>query len=154
MAKYRPSLTDRQIRHIIALAKTESPLSTDSIELIAKLASFVAKIEVGAVYANPAVICLSNAEILESLGGGLIAPISLAPNHTNHNHTNTHPSNISYQIACYDSYQANPAECTMKEIEIALDYAYTNDLMSSEEIRVYESQAATGVSIRPADNNI
>ena len=127
--KYRPSIKLSLISHIIDLAKSESPLSTASIELIGLLAPFLAKAEAGALQANPTpVIRVPKVDILESLGGEAIPAIPARAGDLNGNE-------------CWILYKDEPTHCSLKVIDIALDYAYTNDLMTSEEVIAYESRA-------------
>ena len=135
-AKYRPSLTASQIVKIISLAKTESPLSIDSMSIIGTLAPFAAKIETGVARANPIAPVLTDNTV----------PIVLSDTGMDRL---TKDIIESYPQDSYNLYRADPEECTMSQIQAALEYAYLNDLMSQKELHTYEAQAATGADISP-----
>lgn len=133
--KYRPSLTDENILHILKLAKTESPISAQSLAVIKVLAPFLAKINAGAI--TPAYAASNNRQSLEEKLG--LAPISqepMAPILT----AESMPKE-QYWAKCYDKYKASPESCTLLEIEAAREHMYLNDLMSPEDMVAFERAA-------------
>lgn len=138
VAKYRPVLTASQILHILTLCKTESPISSESMSVIATLSSFQAKIENAGI--TPAYIQAApkpKANSLEALGFVGASSVetvdtTLAP---------TYEDKEAYWSHCYAKYSTNPASCTLQEIHAAKEHMYINDLMSEEEVRVFESDS-------------
>lgn len=129
--KYRPVLTALQITHILALAKTESPISDLSISLISTLSPFAAKIaNAGITPAYETIDPLTKPTVLASLGGEEpITPIN--PSITKETHWQN----------CYNKYKDSPTECSVEEIQGAREWRYLNDLMDSDEIAQFEDQA-------------
>ena len=125
--KYRPVLSSSAIAHIVALAKTESPISSASVEVIATLAPFLAKIENSGITAaytsNP------KKSLEESLG--LTSPLDV-PHSTN--------SKEERWEWAYAKYALNPTECSLSEIQAAREHMYLNDLMTEEEALDFEAE--------------
>ncbi len=124
-SKYRPVLTAQQILHIITLAKEESPLSSLSIEVIGKLAPFQAKIENAGIV--PAyTLAEPRASLLESIGGEIAS---------------TNKPKEVYWEECYDKFfKHGAAKCSLDEIAAAQEHRYINELMSPEELAVFEER--------------
>lgn len=137
-AKYRPVLTAEQIEHILALAKTESPISATSFSVIATLSPFYAKIQNNAVTAAYSTTEKSSKFSVDSLGGT----------------SSTHPDNTSYDSnvskeayweQCYTKYEiAGPASCTVEELQAVAEYRYLHDLMTPEEQTAFETGTPVG----------
>lgn len=126
-AKYRPVLTAPQILHILNLAKSEVPLSDISYSIISTLASFQAKIENNGI--NPAYTAKpQKVSTLESLGG-------VIPNSTD----GLEYTKEQYWASCYSKFCIDPISCSLEEISAATEHKYVNDLMTAEEIEVFES---------------
>lgn len=129
--KYRPVLTARMIEHIIALAKQENPISSESIEVLGILAPFQAKIQNAAL--TPAYTSAPpKPSIEESLGMNQPAtvPTSLY---------GVHSKKEVYWQACYSKYIINPLSCTVEEIQAAREHMYLHDKMSEEEKEKFEA---------------
>ena len=122
--KYRPVLSACMIDHIVSLAKTESPISSESITLLGILAPFQAKIQNEGI--TPAYVTVPTKSLEESLG--LEVPV-------------THPLGMAkeaYWESCYNSYKLNPASCSLQEIQAAREHMYLEGLMSEEEVVEFE----------------
>jgi hypothetical protein len=65
--KYRPVLTAEQIQHMLYLAKTEQPISSASLSIIATLVPWEAKIANGV--ANAAYTTATKTSLMDQLGG-------------------------------------------------------------------------------------
>lgn len=125
--KYRPVLSATAIAHIIALAKSEHPLSSRSIEVIATLSPFLAKIENAGV-APAYTQAPPKPSLEESLGMVETATVQLFGE-----------SKEKYWHSCYNKYKINPVSCSLVEIEAAREHMYLHDLMSPEEIEEFEA---------------
>lgn len=128
--KYRPVLSATAIAHIIALAKSEHPLSSRSIEVIATLSPFLAKIEnagVAPAYTEKPVLSLE-----EKLG----MPVPL---HSVSKEQLANQTKEVYWNVCYNKYKINPVSCSLVEIEAAREHMYLHDLMSPQEIEEFEA---------------
>lgn len=135
--KYRPSLTMTQIATILNLAKSQSPISPEALSIIATLAPFYTKVEVGSV--APAYIAKpahSPISLLASLGGD-------SSTCTNESITNLSSSNAHYWEQCYNKLleaNNNPdIVLTNEELNAADEYKYLNNLMTSEELINFEN---------------
>lgn len=121
--KYRPSLTADQIRHLINLARSESPLSNLSIEILGVLSPFLAKIENAGI--EPAYTTSSKPSIEEKLG--MIETSSIPKE--------------EYWAECYSKWEKyGPTACTVQELKAVQEYKYLHNLMSAEEIIEFEKQ--------------
>jgi hypothetical protein len=142
-SKYRPVLTAAMIDKILALAKSEVPITDISISIISTLVPFKAKIDNAAITAaytpKPAKV---REDLLSSLGGlapsldklddlGVMSPIAS---------TTSCASKEEYWAACYAKYTLTPTDCSLEEIEGSNEHKYLNGLMSIEEIEVFESR--------------
>lgn len=125
-AKYRPVLTATQIEHILALAKSESPISQDSMSLISTLSPFQAKIQNAGIAAAYTVSNKPKANSLEALGG-VSSTSSISSS-----------SKEEYWEMCYLKLQSNPTTCSLEEIKAANEHKYLNELMTPEEIKKFE----------------
>lgn len=124
--RYRPVLSPEAILHILHLAKSEQPISPDSMAVIATLAPFQAKIENSGI--TPAYTTKPKEDLLSSLGGAAItSPADGA-------------DKLEYYAACFAKYEVNPTGCSLQEIAGATEHRYLNDLMSPEEEAVFESK--------------
>jgi hypothetical protein len=129
--KYRPSLTAEQVNHILALAKTESPISELSFSLISTLAPFQAKIQNAGIQASHVMANKPSVTSMEGLGA---APTS-----------SVNPNDMTkeeYWEVCYAMYKTNPANCNLTEIEAAQEHRYLNDLMTPEEEADHENSTS------------
>lgn len=126
-AKYRPVLTATQITHILTLAKTEQPLTEQSLSIISTLSPFLAKIQNAGI--TPAYIPDSKPSVysLESLGG--------------ENHSLSPVPKEVYWEECYKKYNLTPELCSINEIEAANEHMYLNELMSPEEAKLFEEKS-------------
>lgn len=121
--KYRPSLPSALITHILALANAEHPMSMESCQVIAILAPFQAKIEVGAV--APASVAVPKQSIEESIG--LDAPKDTPKE--------------EYWEFCYIQWTKYPNSLTPQQLQGADEHRYLHNLMSAEEITQFELSA-------------
>ena len=145
-ASYRITITGALIAKIVSLAKTESPLTQESIDVLTKLAPFQAKIEAQSIV--PAYISEPKPSVLESLGGlgglggsgGLVGSggISTIP-------VESVPKEI-YWSQCHDKYLSSPEDCSLAELQGAREYRYLNDLMSPSEVADFESGGVTSAA--------
>lgn len=119
--KYRPVLPAHLIEHILALAKSENPISASSIEVVGILAPFQAKIQNDSL--TPAYTTEPKQSLEEKLGMS----------------TPHYDDKVDYWAACYNKYVATPAECSLAEIQAAQEHMYLNNLMSDEEVAVFEA---------------
>jgi hypothetical protein len=135
--KYRPSLTEAMILHCIDLAKNESPISPESIQLLGVLAPFHAKI------ANEAKLPAYSTqrkktvtEMLADLGG-----LESADNYAGSG-TNTDLSNPHYWAECYEKAEESGINAlTVREHRGYNEHRYLNELMTPEEVAIFESEA-------------
>jgi hypothetical protein len=140
-AKYRPVLTANMIEYILKLAKTESPISNDSIDIISVLAPFQAKIQNSGIIA--AYTEVERLSLEESLGFPVSRNLpSLGPTRED---AISCPENLKagmskeeYWAWCYARYKISPEVCSLDEIQSAQEHRYLNDLMSPEEIAAFE----------------
>ena len=135
--KYRPVLSATAIAHIVSLAKSESPISSASIEVIGILAPFLAKIE-NAGIAEAYEIKPPKMTIEESLG--LQAPITTLASKYSPSPDTAYLSKEELWKVCYDKYSLDPISCSVSEIQAAREHMYLNDLMSPEEIEDFERE--------------
>ena len=133
--KYRPSLTEEQLLHIVTLAKCENPLSLTSIQLVSQLAPYVAKIEAGSLvpsYVPSQHKPVSKTQsILESLGH------DCTPETEEEKFQASLVKEDLWELA-YEKYKENPSSCTSLELTYAQEHRYLNDLMSPEEVKEWE----------------
>lgn len=114
--KYRPVLTHSQIIHLISLCKSD--MSLESRKCISVLAPFEYKIQSESI--SPSHI-ETKQSLTDQLGmSGLVTAREI-------------PETL------YAQWKADKSLLSLKEIDIALEYAYTNDLMTPEEETSYES---------------
>lgn len=130
--KYRPLLTELQIKRLLDLAHssyihyntTDSNIALDK-SIVQVLAPFVAKIESDAKRVS--YISNPRPDLIQELGGkddpATIAKIN----------------KVAFGKAAYAMYLENPATCSLVTIEAAREYMYVNDLMSNEQERIYEA---------------
>ena len=131
-SKYRPSLTASQIAHIISMCHSENPISPESVSVIAKLTPFLAKIEVGAL--APAYTHAHSPSKPRNPEGYTYE--------TTYNFRGVnYPDKESYWAACYEWSQttAHRVDMSLPEIQGANEHRYLNDLMSPEEMEVFEA---------------
>lgn len=145
--KYRPSLTLTQINHITSLCRSESPVSPNSIQLLAYLASYTIKANAGLVSSSHDALSLtakSPSDLLAELGGEITDSTSYIP---------TDLSQPHYWQQCYEKWSATPGQCTEAEVEAANEHRYLNDMMSPEEVAEFDSKAS-GIAAQIAIDNI
>lgn len=129
--KYRPVLTEQAINHILTLAKKETPLSLASIEIISILVPFQAKIENDSIFAAYDT-SLPKESIEESIG--LIDSISI----TYSVKGVSYPTKEEAWDAAYNIYTMAPDTLTLKEMHMAKEHMYLNNLMTEAEILIFE----------------
>lgn len=141
--KYRPSLTAREIEHIVELAKTESPISSLSLAVLVKLTPFLAKIEIGSI--NPAHIPSTKPAVnsLESLGAAM-PELGEAAGKLMSLTIDNFSSKQDLWEACYNKSVSNPATCSVTELECAREHRYLNDMMSEQEVIDFEREEFVG----------
>ena len=139
-AKFRPVLTLEQIQHTIKLAKLESPISDASINLIATLTPYIAKIEAQSIAAAYTTKERQNLESKLGFTSTEIAEIT-----GNSEHIAAAMNKEEYWKACYLKYSANPTVCTTSEILAAQEHMYLNDLMSPEEMVEFEKKTLDSI---------
>ncbi len=139
--RYRPVLSAAIIDHILYLAKSESPISQESMTVISILAPFQAKIQ-NAGIAEAYSLAPPKQGLEESLGmtvpttgGGATPPAEYL-------------TKEQVWANAYIKYSMNPASCTLSEIKAAKEHMYLHSLMSEEEEREFEREQ---VDIRQAD---
>ncbi len=130
--KYRPVLSGCSIDHIVALCKRETPISSESIEVLGVLAPFQAKIGANAI--AEAYSTTPKLSLAEKLGLGIANPASTKvlaiPT----------VSKEEYWAQCYKVWADDPAKLSLSEIQAAQEHMYINDLMSAEELIAFESE--------------
>lgn len=123
--KYRPYLTASDIAHILQLCKSESPLSTESKNLIKILSPYMAKIENDALEAS--YTPTGRTSLIESLGG-------TTP-------TEDTPSDFTLSPAqqreqAYNKWNSQGEQaCTLRELELAYEYRVHHDLLTDSEAK-------------------
>lgn len=134
--KYRPVLTAAQITHILALAKSESPLSDLSISIISTLSPFAAKIAnagiTPAYETKPAKL-----STLEALGGAMTPKDNFFSSH--------HATKEQYWEDCYNKYQFSPSSCNLEEIRGMQEHKYLHDLMTEAELTAFEAELTSNL---------
>jgi len=120
--KYRPYLSESNIRHILSLSKADTPLSLQSKELIRIFAPLLSKIEneatVAAYVSNPRPSLMDRlSDTDESTAEGGVRAASL----------------IELRRAAYNKWFDAPEECTIQELEHAYEYRVANNLLTPEE---------------------
>lgn len=143
---YRITLTAEQLYHIDHLARSQTPISNKSIELIGKLAPTIAKIEAGSLKAAyVAKGTVAKKDIAESLGipdmqntNAIPAqkPANLATSNSN---TELALSKDQVWEAAYNKYASTPELCSAQDIYNAKEHMYLNGLMSPEEVVEWEN---------------
>lgn len=133
ITKYRPSLTAENIQWIVEKAKTTSPLTPEAYSVIAVLDPFLTKIANSSITPAYSIAAKAKAKAnsLESLGEGAASSEAVAAGTV---------SKTEYWAQCYQKYISNPSSCTLTEIANAQEHRYLNDMMSPEEIAVFERQ--------------
>lgn len=131
--KHRPYLTDVELLEIIN-ALNESP-SPRRLKLITYLETFRIKIERGIL--QPSYIPKPKQTIEDKLGMGeeFNTPISSASRDTD-----------AFKAQCYSKFRDPSLQCSPKELRIALEYAYLNNLLTPTEEEEYErANLGTGI---------
>lgn len=119
--QYRPYFTLPELKEIILCLKSHP--SPQRMCLVQKLESFCLKINHGII--SPQYEPSPKKTILERLELDDSKPLPISTEITGE--------------AAYQKHLIDPFHCTPKEIEAAMEYRYTNDLMSPEEEEQYES---------------
>lgn len=133
--KYRPVLSALQIKHILALAKRENPLSDLSLSVISTLSVFQAKIDNAVVvpaYTGAVDTVAKEVQQLMDLGGTPATPSTPSA-------TTLGVDKEAYWEQCYKLYTADPASCSLAQLQGATEWRYLNDLMTPEEEAAYEN---------------
>ena len=131
-SKYRPSLTEAQLKHMIHLVKKDLMEGSDNepltISCISTLAPFIAKIECGK---KPDYVVSMASQDLLDLG---------LPERETGRETGLFTGFTAAQKGefCYNKMLQNLDSCSIDEIQLAKEYAYLHDKMSQEEEFEYE----------------
>jgi hypothetical protein len=143
--KYRPSLTRRQIAQAINLAQADirahpaTGVATESLTLLTVLIPYLAKIDQEAI--TPSHVTAPKMSLLESLGE------AVNPNPPELEQCTNDPDSFAskdeYWKHCYDRMQTGE-NLSVREINAAREHMYLNDLMTDEEIFLFESQGNNG----------
>ncbi len=128
MQKYRPVLTAEQITYLLALCKEATILSSTCISCIHTLSVYQTKIDNLGI--TPAYTTSPRKSLLESLG---TEPLYDGFG----DRTKEEVWEDSYQL-----YIADVASCTLATIQKAKEHMYLNDLMTPEEMLVFEQELA------------
>lgn len=129
ITKYRPVLTATQILHILTLAKSEYPLTQDSMNLIVSLSPFAAKIDNAGIQAAYVTTPRKDTSSLEALGAAPSIPATQVLG----------VNKEEYWEQCYQLYISNPTACSLAQINAAKEHMYLNELLSPEEVAEFES---------------
>ena len=130
--KYRATVTASMVAKILYLARTESPITEESIQLVAKFAPLQAKIDnAGLAIAYTTSPKESTLESLGEVDSSLLNTYTLD--------TLLYSSKEAYWEACYLKYVDVPHDCDISTIAAAKEHMYINDLMSEEEIAEFEA---------------
>jgi hypothetical protein len=116
--KFRPAITEAEIRYLIARCDTESDelLRATAAGISARLKVFLVKAQVGLV--APAFSSAGRLTLEQKLG--------------------VEPADT--REACYQKWIKYPELCSPKEIAAAELYAYENDLMTPDQEKEYEAR--------------
>lgn len=151
--KYRPSLTEPQITHIITLCKYNCN-DKDSVSIIRTLAPFLSKIENRAMKAS-----FTTSPKLDTMDmiGEEKEDNRLAKGSTNDSDSPSHSSLshddlLAYNLKCYNHYKIAAAvdrleDITLHQIDAAREHMYMADLMSLEEELAYEKELSEAASL-------
>jgi len=131
VSKYRPSLSACLINHILHLAKSEIPISQESIELIGILAPFQAKIKNLGI--TEAYITTPKKSIEEKLG----LYNTIATNLSDERYNNCSSKEELWKQA-YIKREKDRASCSLEELIWAEEHRYLHSLMSPEEEANFE----------------
>ena len=138
-AKYRPVLTATQIAHMLALCKREQPLSNESLSLISTLSPFMAKIENAGIVPAYTIKGTATKSLLDRLGGGSSEPCSNQPAQgTDAAHRDGVLKEVYWEQS-YQAYKADPASCSLAQIEAAREWMYLHELFSPTEKEEFEA---------------
>lgn len=113
--KFRPSLTAAEVTHVITLCKRDG--SQLSLSVARQLSIFQAKIDNGLVQHSHTVKPTLAEEV------GFVQ--------------SNEPAEMTPEEA-YTNWRINPAALTLKQLQLAADYRYENDLMTEDEESRYE----------------
>lgn len=128
--KYRPSLTEKQILHIIELAKSEQPMTTTSMSLVVSLSALAYKID------NLAIIPAYTTAT--SKPRGVEANTSLEALGDTDTLAGIQQTKEQMWELAYIKYIDNQASCSLRDILHAREHMYLNDLMSDSEATAFE----------------
>ena len=122
--KFRPVLTARQIEHILTLCRSETPLTQESLGIVATLSPYYAKIQ------NAGVVAAYN-----------VSDSRKVENKLGFETGNTGSSEkidwIQVRKQAYEKYVQNPNLCSVDELNYAHQYRFDNGLMSTDESEKY-----------------
>jgi hypothetical protein len=149
ITKYRPVLSALQIDKILTLCKAEVPMEDITITLIANLSIFKAKIDNAAI--TPAYKVqpqLTSSDVLESLGGSALAnSLESLPAMPSVSIISTDTvTKEEYWLQCYNKYIQSPTYCSLEEIAASNEHKYLHNLMTPEEVTIFESRMLQGDS--------
>ena len=137
--KYRPSLTEQQLRYIVSLAKKEVPLTELSYSVIQVLDTYLYKLGNNSIVPSSSYVLKPVANSLDSLGAHSSTPGSTPGANTLD--PEAYPDKVAYWEACYTKYITSGADsCNLTEITNAQEHRYLEGLMSEEEIAAFELQ--------------
>lgn len=116
--KFRPALTEPEIRYLISKCDTEQNelLKSTAATISARFKVFLVKAEVGLV--SPAFASVGRQSVEQRLGLDV----------------------ENYSEVCYQKWKMHPELCSESQIKTAELYAYENDLMTPEQEQEYEAR--------------
>ena len=130
MQKFRPYFTASELTEVINCLKSKST----NVALIRYLETFAIKINHGTIQPN-LTLQPPKPTLEQSLGFGPSPAESLNVPVV---------SKETLQANAYQKYLNNPASCSPKEIELAIEYKYLQGLMSPEEEDAYFNNLVKG----------
>ena len=124
LTKYRASLSGPQVTKILSLAKSENPMSAESMQLIGYLAGIEAKIANSGL--TPAYTTTGAKVSVEETLGMVEA-------------TDTRSKEAIYADS-YNQWKENPTNCSLQIIQQEQEHRYLNDMMTSDEEAAHEKE--------------
>ena len=132
--KYRPSLPPILIEKVLELAKKETPLSSESIQLISILAPFQAKIESNGL--TPAHTSAPKLTLKQSIG------LDPTPSEWVLD-GREYATKEDYWLACYTIHIKDVTRLSLQEIQAAREYMYLHYLLTDSVLKEFEQETTT-----------
>jgi len=131
-AKYRPVLKRAQLAKIVASLKADPEPDVDTYSSLAYLVPFIAKIDMKGMKAiyNMAP---EKPSLLESLGAGAGTGSAMLQQ--------SNADRERYWEECYNKYITDPSNCTHRQLDAAQEHMYINELMTEQQLQLFESGA-------------